>query len=152
MIPFLKNPYNIIFDKLYEITNGKIILGGSGSLKYQNIISREVGDIDVNILSEDWELYKNKLTKEFKFYPIKKIVNPLLGFDSHNYTVLSKSVNCRFDLFVHFKNDFFTIIDNIRVVKPEFIYVDKQWILETEPELTKHIEDINLIKHWLDEK
>ena len=152
MLNFLTEPYRNIFNKLYEITDGNIILGGSASLRYQNVITREVRDIDVNILHTDWELYQPKLNKEFKFYAIKKIANPTLGFDFHNYIVLSKSVNCRFDLFVNFKNDFFTTIDNIRVVRPEFIYVDKQWILETEPELTKHADDVVNIKKWINEK
>jgi hypothetical protein len=152
MISFLSEPYHNIFNKLYELTDGKIILGGSASLRYQNVISREVNDVDVNILHSDWEIYEPKLIKEFKFYAIKKIINPTLGFNFHNYTVLSKSINCSFDLFVNFKNDFFTTIDGIRCVKPEFMYIDKQWILETEPELIKHKEDVKLIKQWLDEK
>jgi hypothetical protein len=152
MLNFLTEPYRNIFNKLYELTDGKIILGGSSSLKYQNVISREVKDVDVNILHTDWEIYEPKLIKEFKFYVIKKIINPTLGFNFYNYTVLSKSVNYRFDLFVNFKNDFFTTIDGIRCVKPEFMYIDKQWILETEPELIKHKEDILAIKRWLNEK
>ena len=152
MITFLKEPYKTTFNRLYELTEGRIILGGSASLKYQNIIERDVEDIDVNILHDDWVLYESRLSKDFKFYYIKTINNPILGFNSHNYTVLSKKIDCSFDLFVHFIDNFYFINNGIRLLKSDFILKDKLWILETEPNLTKHLKDVEHIKNWINGK
>lgn len=152
MLSFLRKPYYLIFERLYTITNGRIILGGSASLKYQNVIVREVNDIDVNILYDDWKLYEVDLCKHFKFYKQKKIVNNKLGFEFDSYLAIDKELNRNFDLFINFKNDFYNTKNEIRVVKPEFMLLDKQWILETEPDLHKHQLDIDSIKKWIDEK
>lgn len=152
MLSFLRKPYYLIFERLYTITNGRIILGGSASLKYQNVIVREVNDIDVNILYDDWKLYEVDLCKHFKFYKQKKIVNNKIGFEFDSYLAIDKELNRNFDLFINFKNDFYNTKNEIRVVKPEFMLLDKQWILETEPDLHKHQLDIDSIKKWIDEK
>jgi hypothetical protein len=65
----IKKSYSDIFNELYKITNGKIILGGSLSLRYQTIINRDINDLDVTILAEDWDTYRNVLEKEFRIYP-----------------------------------------------------------------------------------
>jgi hypothetical protein len=152
IIPFLKNPYNIIFDKFYDITQGCVILGGSCSLKYQNIINREVVDVDINLLKKDWEKYESKLNKHFKFYPNKLLINNKYGFNSINYIGITKDGNDTFDFFIHNIDDIFIIKNNIKLLSAEFILKDKEWILETEPNLTKHIEDIQCIKKWINER
>jgi hypothetical protein len=61
-----------------------------------------------------------------------------------------------FHLFVNHVNDIYNLIEfenkPLRVLKPEFMLKDKQWILETEPELNKHRQDVESIKNWLNGK
>lgn len=68
MIPFLKKSYNDILFDIYNITNGDIIVGGSLSLRLQNIIDRDIDDIDLNILNSDWIRYESELNKNYKIY------------------------------------------------------------------------------------
>jgi len=97
----IKKSYNNIFNQLYKITNGKIILSGSLSLKYQNIIDRDINDLDVNILSEDWEQYKSELQRVFRIYPEMKIKYDILHYDV--YRCLNKETKLNeFHLFVNY--------------------------------------------------
>ena len=80
------------------------------------------------------------------------MINDNYGFNSKNYIGILKGTNITFDFFVHNINDIFVVKDNIRLLNVEFILKDKQWILETEPNLIKHKEDIESIKNWLNEK
>jgi hypothetical protein len=152
----LKAPYNDIFNDLYTLTEGNVIIGGSLSLKLQGVITREIGDIDVNILKPDWDKYEFILNKRFRMYPGIHILNPKLGFNFEVYTCLNSNSLGEFHLFLHYVNDIYNIIEfenkPLRVLKPEFMLKDKQWILETEPELDKHRRDVESIKTWLNGK
>jgi hypothetical protein len=152
----LKEPYNEIFEDLYEITEGNVIIGGSLSLIIHKIIDREINDIDVNILKPDWDKYEDKLNQKFRMYQGIHIFKPSLSFDFEVYTCLNKDRSGEFHLFVNYFNDIFNLIESgnkvLRVLKPEFILKDKQWILETEPNLEKHRRDIDSIKIWLNEQ
>lgn len=152
----LHGPYGEIFDEIYSITEGNIIIGGSLSLKLQGVISRDISDIDLNILKNDWNIYENILQRKFRLYKGDLIVNQDLGFNFEVYTGFNKNKCGEFHLFVNYVEDIFNTISSegypIRVLKPEFILKDKLWILETEPELIKHNEDIELIKKWADER
>jgi hypothetical protein len=149
----LKDPYNDIFEDLYTITEGNVIIGGSLSLKLQGVITREIEDIDVNILKADWDKYESKLNKTFRMYQGIHIFKPSLGFDFEIYTCLNNNRQGEFHLFLNYVSDIFNIIQHedktLRVLKPEFMLKDKQWILETEPELNKHRQDVESIKDWL---
>lgn len=152
----LKNPYNQIFEDLYTITEGNVIIGGSLSLKLQGVITREIEDIDINILKVDWDKYEFKLNKRFRMYRGNHIFKPSLGFDFEVYTCLNNNKQGEFHLFLNYVNDIFNVIQIedrvLRVLKPEFMLKDKQWILETEPKLNKHRQDVESIKIWLNEK
>lgn len=149
----LKEPYNQIFEDLYNITEGNVIIGGSLSLKLQGVITRDIEDIDVNILKSDWDKYEFNLNKKFRMYQGIHIFKPSLGFDFEIYTCLNNDRQGEFHLFLNYVNDIFNIIQHedktLRVLKPEFMLKDKQWILETEPELNKHRQDVESIKVWL---
>lgn len=152
----LKDPYNDIFDDLYELTEGNVIISGSLSLKLQGVITREIEDIDVNILKSDWDRYEFILNKKFRMYRGIHIFKPSLGFDFEVYTCLNNNRLGEFHLFVNHVNDIYNLIEfenkPLRVLKPEFMLKDKQWILETEPELDKHRRDVESIKTWLNGK
>lgn len=152
----LKEPYKEIFEDLYDITEGNVIIGGSLSLIIHGIIDREINDIDVNILKKDWDKYEHILNQKFRMYQGIRISNPKLNFDFDVYTCLNKNRSGEFHLFVNYFSDIFNSIElegkMLRVLKPEFILKDKKWILETEPELEKHRNDIDSIKIWLDEQ
>ena len=64
----LKDPYNDIFNDLYELNEGNVIISGSLSLKLQCVITREIEEIDVNILKSDWDRYEFILNKNKFLY------------------------------------------------------------------------------------
>jgi hypothetical protein len=147
----IKNSYNEIFNQIYRITDGKIILSGSLGLKYQSIIDRNINDLDMNILATDWEMYKTKLEKRFRIYPSVKIKYGVLEYDV--YTCFDKETKLNeFHLFVNYSNDIFNLIDKIRVLKPEYHLIDKQMMYESGQNPDKHLMDILDIKKYLNEK
>lgn len=146
----IKKSYNTIFNQLYNITDGKIILSGSLSLRYQNVINRDVNDLDVNILLDDWELYKSKLYNSFRIYPNMKINYGILHYDV--YTCFDKETKLNeFHLFVNHSNDIFDVINGIRVLKLHYHLIDKQMIYDSGQDIEKHSMDIDFIKMNLNE-
>lgn len=147
----VKKSYNEIFNQIYRITEGKIILSGSLGLKYQSIIDRDINDLDVNILASDWETYKTKLEKRFRIYPSVKINYGVLKYDV--YTCFDKETKLNeFHLFVNYSTDIFKIVNKIRVLKPEYHLIDKQMMYDSGQNTDKHLSDIMNIKTYLDEK
>lgn len=147
----IKKSYSDIFDKLYIITNGKVILSGSLSLRFQNIIQRDVHDLDVNILIEDWELYKSEINKQFRVYPNLKIIYDILKYDV--YTCFDKETKLNeFHLFVNYSKDIFDVINDLRVLKPNYHLIDKQMIYNSGQDIEKHLSDIVMIKTHINEK
>jgi len=144
----IKNSYSDIFNELYKITNGKIILSGSLSLKYQSIINRDVNDLDVNILVEDWDTYRNVLEKEFRIYPTSQLRYGDLRYDI--YTCFNKHTKLNeFHLFVNYSNDIFDVINDIRVLKPSYHLIDKEMIAKSGQDVEKHLNDVEVIKKYL---
>jgi hypothetical protein len=64
MLPFIRKSYIEIFEDFYNITGGNIILGGSLSLRLQDIIDRDINDIDLNITKSDWNKYEMNIMKK----------------------------------------------------------------------------------------
>lgn len=147
----IRKSYNDIFNQLYKITNGKVILSGSLSLKYQNIIDRNINDLDVNILHTDWNLYRAKLHNTFRIYPNMKIKYGILDYDVYTCFDVETKLN-EFHLFVNYSDDIFNTINEIRVLKPEYHLVDKQMILDSKQDIHKHSIDVDCIKRYLNEK
>ena len=147
----IKKSYSDIFNELYKITNGKIILSGSLSLKYQNIINRDINDLDVNILAEDWIVYKAELQKLFRVHPTIKINYTTLKYDVYTCLDIKTKLN-EFHLFVNYSNNIFDIINDIRVLKPKYHLIDKQMIYESGQDIVKHLNDIELMKLYLNER
>ena len=157
MIPFIKKSYSEIFENLYNITNGSIILGGSVSLRIQNIISRDVNDIDFGINKSDWDRYETKITKEYKVYygAILPHLHPIM--ESRVTTCLTKKNMNQFHLFINnIETDLFDIViyNNIpiRVLKPELHLLDKESMLLDDGLHANNISDIFFIKKYLNEK
>ena len=146
----IKKSYNDIFNTLYKITNGKVILSGSLSLKYQNIIDRDVNDLDINILHNDWKMYKTELSNSFRIYPNLKIKNKILQYDVYTCFDIETKLN-EFHLFVNYSHDIFDTINQIRVLKPSYHLIDKQMILDSGQDIDKHSADIACIKSYLNE-
>jgi hypothetical protein len=156
MIPYVKKSYVDIFEEFYNITNGDIILGGSLSLRLQNVINREINDIDLNITKSDWERYEADITKRYKIYH-----GPILNLKPHmEYrisTCLTKQNQNEFHLFINnIETDLFNIViynDNpIKVLKPELHLLDKECMLEDDVTNLKNIADIADIKSYLNER
>lgn len=155
MLDFLINNHKNNVQLLYDITEGTIIIGGSTALKLYGIINRDVIDIDLNMQYSDWEIYKNIIYKNFKVYPMQTVFNDKLGGNVLCYLLTSKTNRAHFDLFVNYTPDMFdTIIYknlNIRLFKPELIMYAKEQMVESEPHLIKHNDDILKIKNFLNE-
>lgn len=146
----IKNTYSEIFNQLYKITDGKVILSGSLGLKLQNIIQREVNDLDVNILSSDWVIYKEIIEKSFRIHPGLEIRYGILEYDL--YTCFDKITKLNeFHLFVNYGKDVFITLNNIRVLNPKIHLIDKEMIMKSGQDVDKHMFDIILIKNHLHE-
>jgi hypothetical protein len=147
----IEESYNEIFNRLYQITEGKVILSGSLGLKLQNIIQREVNDLDVNVLSSDWEIYREIIEKTFRVYPGLRIRYGILEYDI--YTCFDKITKLnKFHLFVNYGTNIFITLNNIRVLNPKIHLIDKEMIAKSGQDVDKHMEDIFLIKNYLHEE
>lgn len=155
MFDFLIKNHKDNVSLLYDITDGTIIIGGSTALKLYGIINRDVVDIDLNIQCSDWEIYKNIIYKNFKVYPMQTVFNDKLGGNILCYLLTSKTNRTHFDLFVNYTPNMFDTINyknsNVRLFKPELIMYAKQQMIESEPQLIKHGDDILKIKNFLNE-
>jgi len=155
MFDFLTKNHKDNVSLLYDITDNTIIFGGSTALKLYGIIDRDVVDIDLNIQSSDWEIYKNAIYKNFKVYPMQTVFNDKLGGNILCYLLTSKTNRNQFDLFVNYVPNMFDTIKykntDVRLFKPELIMYAKQQMVDSEPELIKHQYDIDKIKTFLDE-
>jgi hypothetical protein len=140
--------YNEIFNQLYQITDGKVILSGSLGLKLQNIIQREVNDLDVNILSSDWVIYKEIIEKSFRIHPNLEIRYGILEYDLYTCFDKINKLN-EFHLFVNHGKDVFITLNNIRVLNPIIHLIDKEMIMKSGQDVDKHMQDIILIKNHL---
>lgn len=140
-----------MFTKLYQITEGKVILSGSLGLKLQNIIEREVNDLDVNVLSSDWIEYKEIIEKTFRVYPGVQIRYGILEYDVYSCFDKVTKLN-KFHLFVNYGKDVYITINNIRVLRPKIHLIDKEMIVKSGQDIDKHMDDISLIKDYLNEK
>lgn len=147
----IKNTYSEIFNQLYKITDGKVILSGSLGLKLQNIIQREVNDLDVNILSSDWVIYKEIIEKSFRIHPGLEIRYGILEYDL--YTCFDKITKLNeFHLFVNYGKDIYITLNGIRVLNPTIHLIDKEMIMKSGQDVNKHVDDIILMKKHLHEK
>jgi hypothetical protein len=147
----IRGLYNDIFTKLYEITDGRVILSGSLGLKLQNIIQREANDLDVTLLSSDWELYNKIIKDSFKVYPSVQIRSGELQYDV--YTCFDKITKLNeFHLFVNHGKDVYITLNGIRVFNPKLQLMDKEIIMKNTQDVDKHTQDITLIKNYLNEE
>jgi hypothetical protein len=148
---YFKKSYIDTFNKLYEVTNGSVILSGSMSLRYRNIIDRDINDLDVNILIDDWNLYKNTLQKHFRIHPNFIIKYDILHYEVYTCFDIKTKLN-EFHLFVNYSNDIFDVINGIRLLKPSYHLIDKQMIYDSGQDVEKHLSDIESIKSYLNDK
>jgi len=146
----IEGSYNDIFNHLYDITDGKVILSGSLGLKMQNIIKREVNDLDVNILSSDWEIYKNSIEESFRIHPSIQVRYGILEYDV--YICFDKITKLNeFHLFVNYGENVYITLNNIRIFNPNQHLIDKEMIAESGQDVEKHMEDLKSIKKYLNE-
>lgn len=153
----IQKSYSDIFEKLYEITKGSVILGGSLSLCYRKIIERNPNDLDVTITLDDWHLYKRIIEKSFRIIPNVKMKYDMFEYEVYTCFELKNKVN-EFHLFVNYDSNIFDVIDKIRILSPSYLLRVKELILK-ENDLyengkfsEKHLSDIESIKRYLNGK
>jgi len=156
MLPFIRKSYADIFEDFYNITNGDIILGGSLSLKMQNVISRDINDLDLAINKSDWIKYESKIIKKYKIY-YGQLIHLPPKLEHRVSTCFNKENKNEFHLFINnIENDIFNIViynnTPIRVFKPELHLLDKEYMLADDITNPKNISDVDSIKKYLNAK
>jgi hypothetical protein len=147
----IKDPYCKIFNHLYDITEGKVILSGSLGLKLLNIIKRDTNDLDVTLSPSDWKKYKGVIEKLYRVYPGLQLRYGGLEYDV--YTCFDKITKLNeFHLFVNYGENLYVKLDNIRIFNPNIQLIDKEMIVKSGLDDSKHMEDILLIKSYIYEK
>ena len=147
----INDSYNEIFNNLYTITDGNIILGGSISLSLLGILDRPSNDLDVMLTNQDWLRYKSKIEKYYRVYPNVQIRYGILEYDV--YTCFDKVMKLNeFHLFVNYGQNIYMNFNQMRVFTPKIHLIDKEMIAKSGQEYEKHIEDIKYIKKYLNEE
>ena len=148
----IKNSYNDIFNKLYDITEGNIILGGSAALKIESITDRIPNDLDVMLTNSNWLKYRFEIEKKFRIHPtIKRTIFDGLEYDS--YTCFDKETKLNeFHLFVHYDENISKTINGIQIINTDIILKAKRMLCKVEQDFQKHLNDIKLIENFLNEK
>ena len=63
------------------------------SLKLQNVIDRDINDIDLNITKSDWNIYQTDILKKYKFDILAREANTgdkILIENQYNKTKINK--------------------------------------------------------------
>ncbi len=153
----IKKSYKDIFDNLYALTNGSVIMGGSLSLRYLGIIDRNINDLDVTFTLNDWLLYKSEIQKHFRVIPNAKIKYENFEYEIYTCFDIKTKLN-EFHLFVNYESDIFSMVDDIRILKPDYllkiksVMIDELSLYENGNNSEKHISDMECIKMYLDVK
>jgi hypothetical protein len=149
---FLNEEHNEILNDLVSITENNIIIGGSTSLILQNVINRNVNDIDVNIDTDCFIKYQSLLEKYFNFY-FMGIGNMYIK-DNTIYTCKHLKTKKLINLFVT-KNvvNYIKEIDyddiKIKIIDVRHILLDKIDMVNRNQDIKKHSADIIEIKNYL---
>jgi hypothetical protein len=149
---FLDEKFNEILNDLITITENNIIIGGSTSLILQNIVNRNVNDIDVNIDRDCFVKYQSILEKYFNFY-FMGIGNMYIK-NNIIYTCKHLKTKKLINLFVT-ENvmKYIKEIDHndikIKIIDAKHILLDKIDMVNRNQDVKKHSEDIIEIKNYL---
>lgn len=145
-LDFLSKQNNDTLNNFYNITEGKIILGGSSVLKINNILDRPVGNLNL-VLNQSDSKYMDDIIKQYDLTFISKqnygLKNETYWFrrnKSHGVLFLSDDLN--FDLFDI--NDIklrVNTVDNI-------MYNKKSLIQNNDTNSLKHHRDVELIERF----
>lgn len=142
-LEFLSPTQNRILSEMYELTEGKIMLVGSSILKINGIIDRTVGNINLNLNTEDGE-YFDVINDTYKMDYARNqdfgIKNKTYWFRKYDTVgVLFFSNHMDFDIHVvNGKELRVGTVESIRFNKEELVNnADLNW--------KKHYNDIQLI-------
>lgn len=138
-LDFLNNGNNKTLNEFYNLTDGKIILGGSSVLKINNVIDRQVGNLNLALNHSDSK-YIDEISKVCELTFVSKqdfgLKNKTFWFKHNGFRgVLFVSEDLDFDVF-----DFGD--DKLRVATIKNVKYNKE-------ELVKN-NDSNSIKHYKD--
>jgi len=143
---FLSKLNNETINDFYEITEGKIIIGGSFVLKINNILDRPVGNLNL-VLNQSDSKYMDDIVKHYDLTFISKqnygLENETYWFrkdESHGVLFLSEDLN--FDIFdINNIKLRVNTVDNIKYNKESLIH-------NNDTNSLKHHRDIELIEKF----
>lgn len=146
-LEFLDEFKNETLNKFYELTEGRIILGGSSVLKYHGIISRPVGNLNLVLNKSDIQ-YFDTINKSVKLTFVSEqnygIKNKTYWFKTNN----SKGV---FFLSEDFEYDEFNSNGTVlRIAKIINVKFNKEELISNgDSNSLKHHKDVELINKFL---
>lgn len=145
-LDFLSNTNNKILNEFYYLTDGKITLGGSSVLKINNIIDRNVGNLNLVLFESDIE-YFDKISEK---YELLFVTNQLYGLKNKIYWFKKYGVNGVFYICNDMGYDEFHFSNNIlRVATIENLKYNKEELVKNgDSNSIKHFRDIECINEF----
>jgi hypothetical protein len=142
-LKFISNVNNLIFNEFYDLTDGKIIIGGSSVLKYHQIIERAPGNLNLVLDKNDFH-YFEILKKRYNFTFVSE---QKFGLTSKIYWFGKNEIQGVFFLQDTVDFDVFKIDGNfIRFATIENIRYNKMKLVETgDSNSIKHHKDVEMI-------
>lgn len=145
-IDFITDSNNTIFNDFYNLTEGKIIIGGSSVLKYHQIINRKVGNLNL-VLDIDDIGYFDELQKHYNF---TFVGNQKFGLINKTYWFNKNQKN---GVFFLSNSPNYDVIDfngsNVRIQKISDIHFNKEKLVENgDSNSIKHYNDVEMINRF----
>lgn len=145
-IDFLSEANNKLLNEFYQLTDGKIVLGGSSVLKLNNIIDRKVGNLNLILHHSDINYFNDINTK----YRPSFISNQNYGLVNKTYWVTKYGVNAALFLCNDLPFDMFSFNGiNLRVATIDNVKYNKEELVKNgDSNSLKHFKDIEIINKF----
>lgn len=146
-LKFLDEFKNETLNKFYDLTEGKIILGGSSVLKYHGIIGRPVGNLNLVLNKSDIQ-YFDAISKSVK---LTFVSEQNYGIKNKTYWFKTNNSNGVFFLSEDYGYDEFNINETIlRIAKIINVKFNKEELISNgDSNSLKHHKDVELINNFL---
>lgn len=145
-LDFLSKTNNKLLNEFYNLTDGKIVLGGSAVLKLNNIINRKVGNLNL-ILHKSDIAYFTDISSQ---YHPSFISNQNYGLVNKTYWVNKYGVNAALFLCDDLPFDVFSFNGiSLRVATIDDVKYNKEELIKNgDSNSLKHFKDVELINNF----